>query len=244
MITPRLLAVAVHALLHHDPASIVGDNEAVQIKVEAVLHGRIVDFGDKPACPRQAVAVKADPIRNRHQLIGRAARMLAAATANMQPELACKRRQPALERADHAGSDAGGMPIHSHDGAEGLKPKRMREAAQKFVAAVVMDDGLGDDGAEPRHAVGQPFRHVAAVKRQIGAASASNHSEYQHVVRSHFVPASLICQLNDGAGVLASLATLWSTINPVGRAALDCFVATLLAMTATSRIDLILSSLS
>ena len=46
------------------------------------------------------------------------------------------------------------------------------------------------------------------------------------------------------AGVLASLATLWSTINPVGRAALDCFVATLLAMTATSRIDLILSSLS
>ena len=51
----------------------------------------------------------------------------------------------------------------------------MREAAQQLVAAVMMDDRLADDGAEPRHAVRQPQRHPPAMQRQIGASCSSGH---------------------------------------------------------------------
>ena len=47
---------------------------------------------------------------------------------------------------------------------------------QQLVAAVVEDDRLGHDGAEPRHAVGEPLRHPAAVQRQIGVARPPRHS--------------------------------------------------------------------
>ena len=46
----------------------------------------------------------------------------------------------------------------------------MREAAQQLVAAVMVDDRLADDRAEPRHAVGEPRRHPPAMQRQIGAS--------------------------------------------------------------------------
>ena len=46
----------------------------------------------------------------------------------------------------------------------------MREPAQQFVAAVMMHDRLADHRAEPRHALGQPWRHAPAVQRQVGAA--------------------------------------------------------------------------
>jgi len=49
------------------------------------------------------------------------------------------------------------------------------EAPEQLVAAVVKDDRLGDDGAEPRHAVGQPLRHPSAVQRQIGVACPPRH---------------------------------------------------------------------
>src|SRR5262245_13367476 len=68
------------------------------------------------------------------------------------------------------------MPVHAHDGAEGLEPEGMGQTAQELVAAIVMDDRLGDHGAEARHALRQPGRHLAVVKRQIGAARASCHA--------------------------------------------------------------------
>ncbi len=46
MIAPGLAAIAVHALLDDDPASVIGDNEAVQIEIKAVLHRCAVDLGD------------------------------------------------------------------------------------------------------------------------------------------------------------------------------------------------------
>ena len=58
MITARLLAVSVHSLLDHDPLAIVGHDEAVKIKVEAVLHGGAVHFGDEPAGSCQCRPVK------------------------------------------------------------------------------------------------------------------------------------------------------------------------------------------
>ena len=51
----------------------------------------------------------------------------------------------------------------------------MRQPPQQLVAAVVDDDRLGDHGAEPRHAVGQPLRHPAAVQRQIGVPRPPRH---------------------------------------------------------------------
>jgi len=46
----------------------------------------------------------------------------------------------------------------------------MRQTAQQLVPSVLEDDGLGDHRAQPGHAVAEPFRNPAAVKRQIGAA--------------------------------------------------------------------------
>ena len=67
------------------------------------------------------------------------------------------------------------MPVHAHDGAEGLEPEGVRQPAQEFVAAVVMHDGLADDGAERRHALAQPRRHAAAMEGKISAACSSCH---------------------------------------------------------------------
>ena len=39
MIAARLLALAVHPLLNYDPMAVIGNDEAVQIKIETVLHG-------------------------------------------------------------------------------------------------------------------------------------------------------------------------------------------------------------
>ena len=92
------------------------------------------------------------------------------------PSSPAERRQTALERADHAGGDAGRMPIHPHHGAERLKPERMRQPPEELVAAIVMDDRLADDGAQRRHAFRQPCRNPATMERKISAACASHQS--------------------------------------------------------------------
>jgi hypothetical protein len=62
------------------------------------------------------------------------------------------------------------MPVHSHDRAEGLEPKGVREAMNEFVAPVMMDDGLAHDRTKAGHPVAKPFRYAAAVKRKISAS--------------------------------------------------------------------------
>src|SRR6478609_7709578 len=93
--------------------------------------------------------------------------MLAAATAHVDAEFVGEGSQTALQSTDDARGDSGGMPVHAHDGAKRLEPKWMRQPLQEFVAAVVMHDRLGDDGAEHRHALAKPSRHPAAVERKI-----------------------------------------------------------------------------
>ncbi|MFD0386877.1 hypothetical protein ACFQ4K_02070 [Tistrella bauzanensis] len=51
----------------------------------------------------------------------------------------------------------------------------MGHAAQEFVAAIVMNDRLGDHGAEARHALGQPARHPAIMQGQIGTSGPFRH---------------------------------------------------------------------
>ena len=87
VVAARLPLVAVHALLHHGPLPVVGDEEAVQVEVEAVLHGGAVDLGDQPADARQRRAVEADAFAERGQFLRRPARMLAAPAAYIDAEL-------------------------------------------------------------------------------------------------------------------------------------------------------------
>ena len=77
--------------------------------------------------------------------------MAPASAADADAELARTRVEAALQRADHAGGDARGVPVHAHDRAERLKPEGIGKAAQKLVAAIMVDDRLGHDGAEPGH---------------------------------------------------------------------------------------------
>ena len=92
MIAARLPRVAVHALLHDHPAAVVGDDEAVQVELEAVLHRGAVDLGDEPARRGQRRAVEADPLADRDELVRRLPRMPAAPAADMEAELVRERR--------------------------------------------------------------------------------------------------------------------------------------------------------
>src|SRR5579883_115806 len=175
MVTPRLAPLVAHALLDHDPMAVVGDDEAMQVKLEPVLHRGAVDLGDKPAGRGESGAVEADLFADGRQLLRRFARMFAAAAADMETEFAGKRLKPAFERAEHAGGDAGRVPVHAHDAAKGLEPEWMGEPAQQLVAAVMMDDRLADHRAEARHALGEPGRHAAAMQWKIGGSSAPRH---------------------------------------------------------------------
>jgi hypothetical protein len=165
VIAPRLAQRLVHALLDDDPFAVVGDDEAMQVEIEAILDGGAVDLGDQPAGARQRRAIDAGARAHGQQFIRRPARLRTAAAADMQAELARQGRQAALERAEHAGGDAGRVPVHAHHCAEGLEPERMRQASEKFVTPIVLDDRLGNQHAEPGHAVAQPFRHAAAMQR-------------------------------------------------------------------------------
>ena len=88
MVAPRLAPLAVHALLHDDPGAVVGDDEAVQVESEAVLHGGAVDLGDESARAHQRGRVQPQPLAERGELVGRAARVAAATAADVQAQLA------------------------------------------------------------------------------------------------------------------------------------------------------------
>ena len=62
MIATRLPALAVHALLHHRPMTVVGDDEPVQVEIETILHGGTVHLGHETAGLRKFAAVEADLI--------------------------------------------------------------------------------------------------------------------------------------------------------------------------------------
>ena len=91
MIAACLFALATHSLLNDDPAAFIGDDEAVQIKIKAVLHGGAINLGDEAAHGGEFVAIKADAISDRHKLSRRATRMIAAPAADMQTEFVAER---------------------------------------------------------------------------------------------------------------------------------------------------------
>jgi hypothetical protein len=100
--------------------------------------------------------------------------MFSPTAADMQAKFAFERSEAAFERAKHARGNARGVPIHSHHGAKGLEPERVREAAEEFIAPVVMNDGLRNNRAKLRHSLSQPFRHLTVVQRQVSASRAAH----------------------------------------------------------------------
>jgi hypothetical protein len=128
MVTARLLLVAVHALLHHCPLAVVGHEESVEIQIEAVLDGGAVDLRDETAGACQPRAIETDAFAEKTQFVRSLSGVPATPAAHVNAQFIGKRAQAALEGADHAGGDTGGMPIHSHDRAERLEPEGVRQA--------------------------------------------------------------------------------------------------------------------
>jgi hypothetical protein len=64
VIAPGLPPIIIHSLLNHNPLGIIGDDKAMQVKVEAILHGGAIDLRDKPACGGERKAVYADAVAN------------------------------------------------------------------------------------------------------------------------------------------------------------------------------------
>jgi hypothetical protein len=97
VIAPGLAAIAVHTLLGHDPASVIGGDEAMEIKVEPNLDGRAVDLGDQPTSPGERRAGGTEPVTDHNKLMRRLAQATAPPAANMDAKLSRQRCQAALQ---------------------------------------------------------------------------------------------------------------------------------------------------
>src|ERR1700676_721796 len=115
VVAPRLLLVTVHTLLHHRPLAIVGHEEAVEVEIEAVLYGSVVDLGDQSARAGDSGAAEPDASAECLQFVGSLPGMLTSTAADVDAEFVRERPQPALEGANDAGGDSGRMPVHPHD---------------------------------------------------------------------------------------------------------------------------------
>src|SRR3954452_15397276 len=101
--------------------------------------------------------------------------MLPAPAADVDPKLARKGRETALESAYDAGGDARGVPVHPHHGPERLKPEGVGQPAQQLVPPVMQDNGLAQDRGEAGHPVREPLRHSPAMQGKVGASGSSGH---------------------------------------------------------------------
>jgi hypothetical protein len=62
VIAPSLSVIAVYALPDDNPLAFIGDDEAVEIEIEPVLHRCAVDLGDQPTRRGERCSVDTDPI--------------------------------------------------------------------------------------------------------------------------------------------------------------------------------------
>ena len=213
VIAARLLVIAVHALLDHHPSPVVGDNEAVEIEIEAVLHSGAVDFGDQAARRRQRTSIEADALANGDQLAWRRATVLAAPAADMDPKVARDRIEPAFQRAKDARGDARQMPVHAHHRAKRLEPEGMGEPSQQLFASVFEHDRFDDYGAKAGHALPEPRWYAATMQRHVGTAGAFAHQPARAQATGSAVPD--LSLPNNGNALFSSLAaSKFDTVTP------------------------------
>src|ERR1700677_4044187 len=113
MVAPSRAARVVHALLDDGPFALVGDDEAMQIEVETVLHGGAVDLRHEPADVGERGAVDAHPLADRREFKRRLSRLFAAAAADMDSEFAREGLEAALHGGDYARGGARGGATHA-----------------------------------------------------------------------------------------------------------------------------------
>ena len=122
----------------------------------------------EPARSNEGIAVEPLSFGQVPQLIRSPAGVLPPAAAEINAKLIGPIAQAAFEGAEDGSRDSGGMPIHSHDRAEGLKPKWIAQPGEKLGAPVALQYRLDNRRAELRHPIGEPWRHAAAMQRKIG----------------------------------------------------------------------------
>ena len=162
----------VHPLLDDGPVAGGSDDEGMQVKLEAIADGVVVDFGGEATAADEFVSGNSGAVRDGAQFIRRAARLFAAAPAEINAEFVRARVESAFEGTEDGGRNAGGMPVHAHHGAERLEPEGIADTREEFRLAVMVDDGFDDGRAEFLHAFGEPRRDAAAVQGKIGKTGA------------------------------------------------------------------------
>src|ERR1700753_2834899 len=106
----------------------------MEVKIEAILHRSVVNFGNETACFYKFFSGEAVLFGDALHLLRRVAGMSAPSSTYIKSKLSAERTKPTFQRSYDACCDTGRMPIHSHDSAEGLKPKRIGQAAKQFIA--------------------------------------------------------------------------------------------------------------
>ena len=71
VVAPRLLRIDAHTLLHDGPFTGIGHDEAMKIKIEAILHRRAIDLGNQSARLRESGPIEPYPVADGHELVRR-----------------------------------------------------------------------------------------------------------------------------------------------------------------------------
>ena len=87
VVSACLALIPVHALLDDGPFAVIGDEKAVEIKIESVLHGRAIDLGNQSAGARQWSCVESLALAKPGEFVRRSARVFTAPAADMDSKL-------------------------------------------------------------------------------------------------------------------------------------------------------------
>src|SRR6185503_17732193 len=143
----------VETLLYDRPRAGRGQHERMQVDLKAVGDRVVVDARSQPARANERVAVQTQAVCQRAELRWSVPRMPAASATDVDAQLRRARIETPFEGTHHRRRDARRMPVHAHDRAEGLEPEGIAQPRQELSRAVMLDDGLGDAGAERGHAL-------------------------------------------------------------------------------------------
>lgn len=168
VIATRFAGCVVQTLLHHSPFARAGHDKRVQINLKSVGDGVVVDASGKAAGADQFFPIPALLVRQQAKFGGRVTRVTTATSADVNTEFVRAGIEATLEGSHDRRCDARGVPIHAHNGTEGLKPERITEAGEELGGAVMVDYCFRDGGTELLHALGKPRRHASAVERKVG----------------------------------------------------------------------------
>ncbi len=122
----------IHALLDHSPLARTGDDEGMEIELEAVRDGVVIDARSQAAGASQILSVEASGIAEREKFDGSFCGVLAATAAKGETEFGGARIQATFEGTENGSSDSRRVPIHAHYATESLKPERITQASENF----------------------------------------------------------------------------------------------------------------